>query len=168
MEKKPRIQEAPIILDPAAADAVNAAQNALETTAENLLKSFVDRVAAAQVLRPDEDPTTVAQDIYQEDQDALADLQTTLDTARAALEEAAIRYTFRPLGFKVWRAMKANHPSKDKDLAFDYDSIVPDLLKHASYEPKLSAGDVEDILESPDWAESEVNLLVTAALLAQA
>jgi len=167
MDKSPRIHKCPVVLDPDAADAVIDARSKLESKTEALLKTFIDRVAIAQARQPGDDPQAVAEALYQDDEADLAALRAEVDTAEKALTGATTWYTFRPLGWKAWRALKAAHSSKNKDEEFDVDSIAPTLLKEASLDPKLSAGDVEDILESDQWAESEVWMLISTAVAAQ-
>lgn len=162
--KTPRTVTVPIVLDPAAEKAVLDAKNALNVTAQELLETFSQRVAVRAALEPDAD---AARAVYDEDQEKLAELTAALDNAQAVLTASVREYAFRPLGWKAWRALKAAHPSKDKDYAFDVDSIAPTLLRDASHEPKLSAADVEDILTSDEWSEGEVILLINAAVTVQ-
>lgn len=167
MDKQPRIQKCPVVLDPDRADAALTARDQLNAQAESLLKSFPARVQAEILRRPHDDPQDVGDAVYQEDQAKLEALQAAVSTADESLNEYTTWYSFRPLGWKAWRALKKAHPSKNKDEEFDVDTLAPVLLKEASYEPKLSAGDVEDLLESDQWAESEIWMLITAAVTAQ-
>ena len=162
--KTPRTVTVPIVLDPAAEKAVLDAKTTLSVTSQELLETFNRRVAVQATLAPESD---AAHAVYEEDEAKLAELSAALDAANEALEANVRRYSFRPLGWKAWRALKAAHPSKDKDYAFDVDSIAPQLLREASHEPKLSAADVEDIMTSPDWSEGEVILLINAAVTVQ-
>lgn len=161
MKKAPRTIEVPIVFDPAAEDAVARAKLALETRARELLETFVHRVGVQQTLTGDPE---VARQVYDEDQAELERLQAAVNAAQAALAEGCRVYTFRSLGFRRWRAMKAAHPSKNKDLAFDLDALTPELLREAS---DLTASEVEEILSSPEWSEGEVLLLVNAAVTVQ-
>ena len=161
MKKSPRTIQVPIVFDPAAEDAVARAKHALETSAQELLSTFTNRVAVRQTLTGAEDS---ARQVYDEDQAELERLQGAVDAAQAALVEVCRVYEFRSLGFRRWRAMKAAHPSKNKDLAFDLDALVPELLREAS---DLTASEVEEILSSPEWSEGEVLLLVNAAVTVQ-
>lgn len=162
--KTPRTVTVPIVLDPSAERAVLDAKNALSVTAQELLETFNRRVTVRAALDPEAD---AAHAVYEEDEAKLAELSATLDAANEALKANVREYSFRPLGWKAWRALKATHPSKDKDYAFDVDAIAPQLLREASHEPKLSAADVEDILTSPDWSEGDVILLINAAVTVQ-
>ena len=161
MKKSPRTIQVPIVFDPTAEDAVARAKLALETRAKELLETFVHRVAMQQTLTGDAE---AARQVYDEDQAELERLKAGVDAAQAALAEVCRVYEFRSLGFRRWRAMKADHPSKNKDLAFDLDALTPELLREAS---DLSAGEVEEILSSPEWSEGEVLLLVNAAVTVQ-
>lgn len=162
--KKPRTITVPIVLDPSFEDAVARAKHELDTAARELLGTFNQRVHVEQTLRPGEDPQNVARDVYDQDQENLATLEAAMKAAQEALTEHCREFTFRSLGFRRWRAMKAEHPSKDKNFAFDIDSIAPALLREAS---DLSAVEVEEILTSPVWSEGEVTLLVNAAVTVQ-
>lgn len=166
-DKKPRTIDVPICLDQDVETAARAAQHALEVTAQRLLETFRGRFAQAQALRPDEDAADVAQSVFDEDQATLAALEQEKDAAQEALRDACRVYRFQSIGWKAWRAMKAAHPSKDKDLIFDLDTLAPALLRDASLEPKLTAAAVEDILESGAWSEGEINLLLNAAITVQ-
>lgn len=163
-DKTPRTLTVPIVLDQDLENAVLAAKAELDQTAENLLSTFTRRVTVRAALEPDID---AARAVYADDEEKLAGLTAALDAANEALKAGVREYTFRPLGWKAWRALKAAHPSKDKDYAFDVDSIAPQLLREASFEPKLSAADVEDILTSDEWSEGEVILLINAAVTVQ-
>lgn len=167
MDKKPRTIEVPICLDQDVEQAALAARRDLDTTAQQLLETFNARVRVAQTLSPDDDAETVARRIYDEDEARLADLKAAAEVAEADLRDACQTFTFQSIGFKAWRALKAAHPSKNKDLIFDVDALAPALLRDASVDPKLSAGQVEDLLNSPDWSEGEINLLIGAAVAVQ-
>ncbi len=163
-DKTPRTLTVPIVLDPALEKAVLDAKAALNATTENLLSTFTRRVAVRAALEPD---TDAAHAVYADDEAQLADLTAALTAANEALTAGVREYAFRPIGWKAWRALKAAHPSKDKDYAFDVDSLAPQILRDASYEPKFSAADVEDILTSDEWSEGEVILLINAAVTVQ-
>lgn len=163
-DKTPRSITVPIVLNPDLEKAVLDARSELDQTAENLLTTFTRRVAVQAALEPDID---AAHAVYAEDEAKLAELTAVLDAANEALNSGVREYTFRPLGWAAWRALKAAHPSKDKDYAFDIDSIAPTLLREASLTPKLSAANVEDILTSDEWSEGEVILLINAAVTVQ-
>lgn len=162
--KKPRLVTVPITTDPDLEAAVHTARQELDSTAENLLRTFPDRVCIETTVNPEGHP---GERVYAEDQAKLEALEKTLHEAQGALKECVREYVFRPIGWKSWRALKAKYPSKDKDYQFDVDAITPELLKYASHEPRLSAGDVEDLLESEDWSEGEIMLLVQGAAAAQ-
>ncbi|MBO9555611.1 hypothetical protein [Cellulomonas sp.] len=164
MDKKPRTVSVPIVTDPAIEQAVLDAKRTLDARSQTLLETFNARVRQHQTMHPDAD---APQAVYDADMAELADLEAAYTKAQAALNEHATVYSFRPLGFKAWRALKAAHPSKNKDELFDLDSIAAPLLRDASYEPRLSAAQVEDILTSDAWSEGEVSLLIGAAVTVQ-
>lgn len=166
-DKTPRTVTVPVVLDPDVEKAVLDARNALNTTTQELLETFIRRAAVRAAVDPDVDEHDAARAVYEEDEAKLAELSAALDAANTALAAVTRNYTFRPLGWKAWRALKKAHPSKDKDYEFDVDSIAPELLRHASHEPKLSAADVEDLLESPDFSEGEIILLLNGAIAVQ-
>lgn len=166
LSKQPRILGVPIVLDPLVLEQANVAKENLDNTSGELLSTFLsrrDQKAALEGIEPDE----AAKALYAEDQAELERLKGELAAAQEALREATRIYQFRSLGYRAWRALKAAHPSKDKGLAFDEDSIAPTLLREASYDPKMSAEMVEEILTSPDWSEGEVHLLLRTAVGAQ-
>jgi hypothetical protein len=166
VNKAPRLVTVPVILDPSLEGAVRSAESRLNDRAQQLLDSFhkrADRHAAVTGLGPEE----AAQAITEQDEAELNGLRAVYEDASKALNDAVQAYSFRPLGWKAWRALKAAHPTKEKDRLFDVDSLIPELLHLASHEPKLSRGAVDDLLESPDWSEGEITLLVNGALAAQ-
>lgn len=164
--KAPRLVTVPVILDPSLEGAVQSAQSRLNDRAQQLLETFQARVQREQVVTG-LDPVEVAQTVTAADEAELTALREDYQAAAEAQLAAVQPYTFRPLGWKAWRALKAAHPSKDKNLAFDLDSLVPDLLHLASHDPKLSKGQVEDLLDSDQWSEGEIMLLINGALAAQ-
>lgn len=164
--KTPRIVSVPIVLDPAAQEAAEQAKHTLDQEAARLLADFPKRVDLEQAVTG-EDRQTVARRLYEQDKARLAQLEDEFAQAQEKLREATRFYSFRPLGWKAWRELKAKHPSKEPKYAFDVDAIAPTLLRLASHEPRLSAEQVEEILTSPDWSEGEVALLVNAAVGAQ-
>ncbi|MCR6649703.1 MAG: hypothetical protein NVV70_16790 [Cellulomonas sp.] len=164
--KAPRLISVPVILDPSLEAAMFSAQSRLNDRAKQLLESFQARVQREQIVTG-LDPVDVAQTVTEADEAELNDLRAEYEAAASAVTDAVQTYTFRPLGWKAWRALKKAHPSKDKTLQFDVDSITPDLLHLASHDPQLSKGQVEDLLESADWSEGEINMLVNGAVQAQ-
>lgn len=167
MEKKPRIIEIPIVMDPAAEDAVVRAKGALDQRARVLLETFPSRVAQQTVLHPDVPAEQVAQDVVDADEADLDALKTELVAAQEALAAVSKTFTFRAIGYRAWRALMAAHPSKNKDLRFDVDSIAAPLLRDASADPALSSFEVEELLSSPDWSAGEIDMLINAAITVQ-
>lgn len=165
-EKKPQTVTIPIVTDPDAVTALQQAKAALDGTSKSLLESFVDR-AAQEASLTGEDVLDARKRLYDEDVATLENLKAAVKTAEEAVLAASETFTFRSIGYKAWRAMKAAHPSKKDGYAFDEDSIAASLLRDASHEPRLSAERVEEILTSPDWSEGEVHLLLQAAVAAQ-
>lgn len=167
MEKKPRIIEIPIVMDPAAEDGVVRAKAALDQRARTLLETFPSRVAQQTLLHPEASPEQVAQDVVDADEADLDALKADLTAAQEALAAASQTFTFRAIGYRAWRALMAAHPSKNKDLRFDVDSIAAPLLRDASASPALSAVAVEELLSSPDWSAGEIDMLINAAITVQ-
>lgn len=167
MEKKPRIIEVPIVMDPSVEDDVVRAKATLDQTARTLLESFPARVAQQVALHPDTPYEQVAQSVVDADEADLDDLKDRVAKAQAALAEVSATYTFRAIGYKAWRALIAAHPAKDKNLRFDIESIAAPLLRDAAYDPPLSAAAVEDLLSSPAWSAGEIELLINAAIAVQ-
>lgn len=166
MSKAHPLTGAPIVLDFEALAECQAAQQNIERQSRHLLETFTLRVDA-EVVVTGEDRQVVARRIHAEDASSLEELKAKFEAAQTRLAAATRVYQFRSLGFRAWRALKAAHPSKDPKLAFDEDSLAPTLLREASYDPKLSAEMVEEILTSPDWSEGQVALLLDAAYRAQ-
>lgn len=166
MTKQPQTSSIPIVTDPALVDAYTSARQELDDTAERLLRTFVDR-AAMEAAVSGKDLLEERKRLRDADADLLTELNEKVEASQAALRAASTVYTFRSIGYKAWRAMKAAHKSTDPAYAFDQDSIAPTLLREASSDPKLSAEMVEEILTSPDWSEGEVELLLRAAVAAQ-
>lgn len=160
--KQPPVTGVPIVFDYTVLDAADTARQNLDERSQELLRTFVDRcnVEAALTQDPLEE---VRERVRGEDEAELEALKKAWQDAQDALVEVTRVYQFRSLGYKAWRALKAAHPSKDPELAFDEDSIAPTLLREASHDPKLTAEMVEEILSSPDWSEGEVRLLLRAA-----
>lgn len=167
MEKKPRIIEVPIVLDPSAEDDVVRAKATLDQTAKTLLESFPARVAQQVALHPDTPYEQVAQSVVDGDEKDLDELKDRVTAAQEVLAGVSKTYTFRSIGWKAWRALMAAHPSKDKNLRFDIDSIAAPLLRDAAYDPPLSAAAVDEILSSPEWSAGEIELLINAAIAVQ-
>lgn len=164
--KKAPIQGAPICFDYDLLATAEAAQRTLDERSQELLRTFVDRCNVAAAMS-EEDIKDVRARVREEDAEELEALKKAWQEAQDALAGVTRIYQFRSLGYKAWRALKAAHPSKDPELAFDEDSIAPTLLREASHDPKLTAEMVEEILSSPDWSEGEVRLLLRAAVGAQ-
>lgn len=164
--KKHPLAGAPIVLDFEVLAECEAAKQNLDTQSQHLLETFTLRVDA-EVVITGEDRQVVARRIYEEDKATLEALQAAFTDAQTRLGAATRVYQFRPLGYRAWRALQAAHPSKDPKSAFDEDSIAATLLREASFDPKLSAEMVEEILTSEDWSAGEVRLLLDAAVRAQ-
>jgi len=145
------------------------ARQRLESRAEELLNTAAKRIEVAQVTAGDDpDARKAAADaVVAADEAELEALAAASREADEALGATVQTYTFRPLGWKAWRALIAKHPPKDKTHRFDLDSIAPTILRLASYEPRLSAEQVEELLESDSFSEGEIDLLLNAAIAAQ-
>lgn len=167
MDKKPRLIEVPICLDATLEDTVAAAKIALDHTAHQLLESFTARVRQQQALHSGIPADDVAAQVAAADEADLEALKAQVDHANQALTDGCQVYSFRPLGWKAWKALKAAYPSKDKDLLFDVDAMTPTILRDASHEPKMSAAVVEDMLNDPAWSAGEIEMLVNAAIRVQ-
>lgn len=165
--KEPRTVKALIMTDPVLEAAVKDAQTELDRSAHTLLSTFPQRVSVEQAKRSHEDPEVVAQAVYEDDQAALEALKGDLLAAQEALVPTIRTFTFRPIGWKAWRALTSAHPAKGKPGEWDVDAVAPVLLRDASHEPRLTATEVEDILSSPDWSAGEVHQLIEAAVAAQ-
>jgi len=165
--KTPRVVEVPICLDPSKEDALTRAKAALEQTAQTLLESFTARVLREQSLHPDLERHEAAQAVTDADEADLAVLKTAVQEANDDLVAACRVYRFGPLGWKAWRALMRAHPSKNKDEAFDVDTLAPTLLRDASLDPKLTAEMVDELLTDPSYSAGEINLLINSAIAAQ-
>lgn len=161
MQKKPRTVTVPIAFDPALEKAVVDARNTLDQEAQRLLQTFNARVSVEAALDSEGDP---ARRVYDDDQKALAALQDDVKSAEEALTKGSQAYTFQSIGWRAWKALKAHH-TKNKEI--DEDALLPDILRDASVDPKLSNADVEDLLTDPAWSEGEITLLYQAAVSVQ-
>jgi hypothetical protein len=161
--KQPRIVRVPVPMDPDVERVAQEARNALEDRAQELLTTFNHR-ATVHAATEGMEFRDAAKAVYEADQAELKTLEGEFKAAQAALREGCREFTFRPLGFKRWRELKAEYPSKDKDLAFDLDAMAPALLREAG---GLTAAEVDEILTDPAWSEGEVLLLLTSAVSAQ-
>ncbi len=159
--KKPRTVTVPITLDPDLENAVTTARTTLDREAQRLLETFNARVAVEAAVNPEGEP---ARRVYDQDLETLADLEQAVEDAEAALVAGCRQYTFQSIGYTAWKALKALH-TKNKEI--DDEALLPDILRDASVDPKLSNTAVEDLLNDPAWSEGEIALLYQAAVSVQ-
>jgi hypothetical protein len=154
-KKRPATKTVEVVLDPALAVELRAAEHA-RTEAERLL-----------AVQPADTDLQAAAWAAAEEVDELR--------ARAVDEDAVVAVRFRSIGRVAWDDLIDRHPPTDEQIAeakraglgalnFNSDTYPPALVAASLDEPKLSAADVLAMWDSPDWNAAELQVLFSAAL----
>jgi len=176
----------PIVMRPELEDALTLSRAALDVRSESLLASAASRIRAARARAVPADGETTADAesragdaVVEADVAELRVLSEVVEAAQVALSEVTEVFTFRSLGRKAWRELVAKHPPTAEDTEawatvggqgdapWATDGLRRDLLHLASESPVLSTADVSAIVDGDGWSEPEVDLLFSAAILAQ-
>lgn len=95
--------------------------------------------------------------------------------ARADEEDAVVAVRFRSIGRLAWDELIRDHPPTDEqvaeaksaglgDLNFNSDTFPPAVVAASLDDPKMTAEEVAELWDSPDWNQAELELLFIAAL----
>lgn len=95
--------------------------------------------------------------------------------ARAVDEDAVVAVRFRSIGRVAWDDLLDRHPPTDEQTAeakkaglgalnFNSDTYPPAVVAASLDDPKLTAAEVLDMWDSPDWNGAELQVLFAAAL----
>lgn len=184
-DKKPRLTQVDIVMDPAAEVAYFTAKYALDAACEQLLSTYPDRVARAMLLAGHsaddvEARGRIADRVAAEDEAELLPFQRAADAALETVETCKQTFKFRSLGRKTFRDLVRKHPATDEDhealqaevgstarARWNDEGLSRELLHLASVSPSLTVEMVDEIFDGPNWNDAEVLLLKTAALGAQ-
>lgn len=76
-----------------------------------------------------------------------AEIAKRIKEARERMEAAEVPFTFRALGAKAWSDLVAQHPGKEKDEAWDDETLGPALVAACAVDPVMSPDDVDALFE---------------------
>jgi hypothetical protein len=153
-KKKRATKVVEVVLDPDAARAVHDAEGK------------VDQAEAALRVAPDDEAA----------QQAVWTAKADLDTLRAAAAaaDAVVTLTFRSIGHVAYDELVRAHPpvadqvaeakAAGGDLNYNALTFPPALVAASLEEPKMTAAEVAELWESPDWNLAELSALFQAAI----
>ena len=184
--KEARVVKVHIPLNPEFEDAFLEAQAAMVAVVSEQIESYPRRLTmrlAEQGLDPldQEARERVGAVLKAEDEKTAGELMAATETALKAVMETTREFKFRSLGRTTYRRLVAEHPPTDEDhtaariesgdmnarASWNRETFFPALVQAASCGPQLTAAEVAEIFESPDWSDGEVALLVEGAVQAQ-
>lgn len=174
-----------VVLDDEKADEYEFARDALAAKRAELVGTASNRAAGVRALMPavptDEQLAQAFGNLTKQDEDALAEPIARLEAAEKALEKATVRFTLRAIPRAEWKALKKQHPPEsDEDSAdweangggdakpeYSLDGIARDLLAASIVEPPLTRVAIDEMFDSGEWSDPELDNLRNHALLAQ-
>ncbi|QZN86878.1 hypothetical protein [Cellulomonas sp. C5510] len=172
-----------VVLNSELADAYEDAVADLTAARKRLSDSFPRRAAAVRAsMSPaatEDELRAALAALMESDQDEVADLVQAKDTAEKAYRAAREKWTFRSLGRKAWKTLVAAHPPTEEDneawraegatgdSPYSFASLAPDLVAKALVSPARTEAEVEEMFDSAEWSDAELNQLFQTALLAQ-
>lgn len=149
--KKPVTKRVPIVLDSDIADAYEEAKAAYEEAKR------LDSVRSTDDTRS-----------------ALVVAEEKLEEARALAEENTAEFVLRSIGRKPFELLVDEHPPTEKQKAeakkagseinWNADTFPPALVAACLVEPQMSADDVLEMWDSPDWNQAELLSLFFGAM----
>lgn len=162
---------------PATADHLKKKQAATKTVEVVLDPSLAEQVREAERRRDDADRRLAIRPDDDTIQAEVWEATSTLEAlrARAVEEEAVVTVRFRSIGRHAWDDLIREHPPTDAqvaeaktagmgDLNFNSETFPPAVVAASLDEPRLSAEEVADLWDSPDWNQAELGMLFAAAL----
>lgn len=172
-----------VVLDSALADQYEEATAELTSAQKRLADSFPRRAAAVRsampVTAPDEYLRAALADLMEADKAEVAELVEAQQAAESAYRKARQKWTFRSLGRKAWKALVAAHPPTEEDneawqgegakgdAPYSFEGIAPQLVAQSLVSPERTSAQVEEMFDSAEWSDAELNALFQTALLAQ-
>lgn len=150
--KKPVTQQVEICLDSELADVVTDAQQALEAA----------RAKSARM------PNNA--DLFAAEQDA----EHELKRAQADAAKVTVTFTFRGIGRRAYDNLLTKHqPDKEQrerfkregqpGLNYDVEKFPPALVAASLVDPELTADEVQELWDSEDWNDAELQALFMGA-----
>lgn len=154
-KKQPATKTVEIVLDPELAERVREAERR---------RDDADRRLAAR----SDDP-----DVQTEAWEAAAALEAF--RAQAVKDDAVVAVRFRSVGRHAWDDLIRAHPPTEEQVAeakaggmvelnFNSDTFPPAAVAASLVEPKMTADEVAELWDSPDWNQAELGILFAAAL----
>lgn len=184
--KEARVVKVHIPMNPTFEDAFLEAQAAMVAVVSEQVESYPRRLTmrlAEQGMDPldQEARARVGADLKAEDEATAGELIAAAEAALKAVTETTREFKFRSIGRTTYRRLVAEHPPTDEDhtaarieagdmnarASWNRETFFPALVQTASCGPQMSAAEVKEIFESPDWSDGEVALLVEGAVKAQ-
>lgn len=178
-DKKYRVFEVPVVLDPELETAYLEAQYELEETAKKLLESAGDRIRVARSAAAPGREEAAGDLVVAGDEAILAELREKREAAKAALDEATTAFRFRALGRKQYRELLKAHPPTAEDqkeweeagnegkAPWNEEALARDLIRRACVSPLLDEADISEIFDGESWNQTEVSMLWVGAQAAQ-
>lgn len=104
--------------------------------------------------------------------DSVDELKAALQAVEAEVREEGLEFIFRGVGRRKFEELQRAHPPTDEqqaenggNLAWNPDTFLPALLEATVVNSELTAKEWnDDVLDSDDWGQAEVGLLLQTAL----
>ncbi len=109
------------------------------------------------------------------DEDRMAAARKRLDEVEAQVREDGLHFVFRGIGRRRFEELQRRHPATDAQVleaeqqggvaTFNGETLMPELLALTITNAELTPEEWrEDVLDSDDWGQGEIGLLVGYAL----
>ena len=99
---------------------------------------------------------------------ATGELVDEIERLETKIDDATAEFTFRALGRWRWMQLMESYPPTDEDrengFGYNLDGIAVPLIAESCIDPKMTESDVEAILDSNEWGQSEIEALLVAAI----
>lgn len=89
------------------------------------------------------------------DEDPRRELAERIQAAREKMRDAEVTFTFRALGARAWSDLVAQHPSQNKDEAWDAETLAPALVAASAIDPVMTREQVDELFEALNQAQRD-------------